>query len=421
MKIALIHHRIPYPFTSGMDKVRYNLIRTLAGGYDVTLIAPVDETTSLTGIEQVEQLGCCVIPVPVKNRIKQISHSRGLYLARLFQLIINRLPTYVYNDYYSELNAMVKEVCRSGNYDIVQMMSDMTSVYLEQDYSNIIKLLGPIDDMVETARTDLRAATTVRKKIMWNLEYRACRHYQPENCKKYDGVFFFSASDQQRLAKIAHGLPNALILPVAVEIDDPIREISVTYIEPESDSVVFVGGMGSLFNQDAVNYFHDEILPIIRQKIPAIKFYVVGQSPPVSIIKLSQMENVIVTGTVEDVKPFIQNACVYIAPIRAGTGLKTKIVEALSFGKAIVSTSMGISGLWEVDQSAISIADQPEIFASEVIRLLRNPQIRKDMEKNALDLYHRAYSYTAVKPKTLKIYEDLLSGFSDGEQNFVRN
>jgi glycosyltransferase involved in cell wall biosynthesis len=408
MKILLVHHRIPYPLTSGADKVCYNLMRTLATQHEVTFLVSRDESTSEEQVDIVRRTGAQMILVPVKNRIKRIGRSRIQSFQRWFQLVVNRVPTYVYNEYYPELDEKVAECCLSGKYDIAQAMSDMTSLYLERDYPNVYRILGPIDDMVETARTNLRATTTLRKRVMLLLEYRARRHYQPSNCKKYDGVFFYSGGDQQRTMRRAGDMPHTAILPIAVEANAPRYEVSVQ-AEPEPNSVIFVGGLGSLFNQDAVHFFYSDILPLIRQKVPAVKFYIVGQYPPASILKMAQADKVIVTGAVEEVRPYIQKACVCVAPIRAGTGFKTKIVEALSLGKSIVSTSMGVSGLWELNRPAISVVDQPESFANEVIRLLKDPVARKDMEKNAFELFQKAYSFDAVKPKTLKVYEEMIT------------
>lgn len=404
MKILLIHHRIPFPLHSGMDKVRYNLIRILASRYEVSLIAPIDGNTNEDDIKHVSDIVHELITLPVENMIQRINRSRLLYLRRLISCVFSKVPIYITNSFYSEFGHLVREQTHKKKFHIAQPLSDVTGVYLDYIVNNTYKVLGPLDDTIKSALTDMKVETNLLKKIVWYFEYRARKDWQPKYCKKSDRVFFFSTADLNNIQKQAKGLNHARTLPVVVEPDDKwIQKQS----KIEKSSILFVGGLGSLFNQNAVLFFHKKIFHLIKKSIPDAKFYIVGHHPPASIQKIGRMEDVIVTGEVPSVHPYIEKAAVYVSPIIAGTGLKTKVIEALRFGKAIVSTQAGIQGLWDLSKDAITIRDDPEGFAEQVIKLLQDETLRRQKEINARTLYEKSYQFDRVVPLVLARYKEI--------------
>lgn len=402
MRILFIHHRMPYPIRSGKDKVGYGLVRALSLEHQVTLIAPVDEHANPEGIEflrgQVDKL----VPVPVRNRADEIRKSRFLYLWRLFRLVFLRVPMYVTNHHYPEVARAVRQTCDIGHYDLVLADGETTTPYLDHAGSSITRVVGPFDDMVEAARVGMEVTDSLRKRLMWWLACRARIYYQPRVCQRSDWVFFHSELDMRRISELAGGLPQARVLPVPVGAnEDFIQE------QPEPNSLIFVGGFGPHFNQDAVEYFYREIFPLVLEEAPRAKFFVVGENPPEHIKNLQRTGTVVVTGAVPDVQPYLRRAAVYVAPIRAGTGLKTKIIEALSMGKAIVATRAAVQGLEDLGEDAIRIADDPEKFAQEVLALLRDDDLRTRLSSRARKLYENTYAFNVVAPRTLQVYAEI--------------
>lgn len=402
MKILLIHHRLPYPLVSGTDKVTYGLIRTLAKDHQVTLLVPMDNEVSAEHIRQVEKICTRVIPVLVSNQSKRIGNSKYLFIIRWLRLIFLKIPVYVTDYEYAEIKKRMIELCANERFDLIQAINVYSSAYIDVvTDKNIKKALGPFDDVVEAARTNGKFSDGWRRKLFWKLELRARAYFQPGNCRQAHYVFFHDPNDLNHIAGLAGGLPHAAILPLAIEPEDiPLPQ--KPYQEP--DSLIFVGGLGSNFNQDAVVYFYQKIFPMIKAALPAVKFYVVGQNPPADILRLQTDPSVIVTGKVPDVRPYIEKAMVYVAPVRAGTGFKTKIVEALCLGKSIVASSLALSGLWSYNDQALSVCDDPDEFAREVIKLLTDAAYRLQMEAHARKLYEQSYSFESVAPKTLAIY-----------------
>lgn len=408
MKILLIHHKIPYPFRSGWDKTIFNLIRTLSKFHQITFIAPAVEGKNADDIEHVRKLCHSLICVPVKNPSSSKIKNKLLYLWRFIQDFILLMFNRIKERHYPEVAKQVSNISEKEHYDLVQATSLITAPYLIFANSVQVRVVGPVDDSIESARTKMLVETRYYRKLVRWVAYRKVLHYQPKVSLENDWILFYSELDLKRISDLVKGLPNARHIPIAVEVDEDNRPPNITKLElQESKSLVFVGTLGPPFNQDAVLWFCQDIFPLILREVPEAKFYIVGENPPAHIKRLSLSGKIIVTGEVPDVRPYIEPASVYVAPIRAGTGLKTKIIEALSMGKAIVATSVAVAGLWDLGDKVIHIHDDPEDFAKNIVALLRNDKLRIMLGLRARQLFERSYSFEAVAPRTLNVYSEI--------------
>jgi len=161
-------------------------------------------------------------------------------------------------------------------------------------------------------------------------------------------------------------------------------------------------------NIDAVLYFYKEIFPKIRRVFPNIHFYVVGTSPVNEIIRLREDNNVIVTGAVDDVRPFIMKANVVVVPMRMGSGMKNKILEAMALQKPVVCTSLAIEALDNKCKNVVFIGNTPEEFADKTIMLLKNERERKEVGFKARKVVEEVYSWKRCAKKYCKLFETLL-------------
>src|SRR6185503_7113005 len=140
---------------------------------------------------------------------------------------------------------------------------------------------------------------------------------------------------------------------------------------------VFTGSMDWYPNEDGILYFADTILPLIRRECPDAQVTVVGRDPSARLRAAASGRGVRLTGTVEDVRPYMSDAAVYVVPLRVGGGTRLKIFEALAMGKPVVSTTVGAEGLPLVPGKHYLRADEPADFARAVVALLRDPARRR--------------------------------------------
>jgi polysaccharide biosynthesis protein PslH len=152
-------------------------------------------------------------------------------------------------------------------------------------------------------------------------------------------------------------------------------------------------------------YFLNVIWPLIRQQVPAVKFFAVGQDPPKDLLALAARDNqVVVTGYVNDIRPLVRDAAVYVVPLRVGGGTRLKVLDAMAMGKAMVSTSIGCEGLEVVPDEHLLVADRPERFAERTVVLLKDRERRLALGRAARDLVERRYSWGRVGQHLMQAY-----------------
>jgi glycosyltransferase involved in cell wall biosynthesis len=164
--------------------------------------------------------------------------------------------------------------------------------------------------------------------------------------------------------------------------------------------MVFCGSMDWLPNVDAVLYFLAEVLPLIRVRLPNATFTIAGRSPDARILKAAQgFTGVTVTGTVDDMRPYLWGAKISVVPIRIGGGTRLKIYECMAAGVAVVSTTVGAEGLSYTDGEDLVLADDAGSFAAACVRLLSDDAERRGLAANALRRAQSEFSWEAVSRK----------------------
>jgi glycosyltransferase involved in cell wall biosynthesis len=165
----------------------------------------------------------------------------------------------------------------------------------------------------------------------------------------------------------------------------------------EPHNLVFTGSMDWLPNEDAIQYFTREILPIVKRAVPDATLTVVGRNPFPSLVELSQRDSsIIVTGRVEDVRPYMGKAAAYIVPIRIGGGTRLKIYEAMAMEKPVISTTIGAEGLPVRDGAELLLADTPEAFAEQVVSVITNDELRRELGLRAAAAVRSRFGWNKV-------------------------
>lgn len=235
-------------------------------------------------------------------------------------------------------------------------------------------------------------AARLWQRLPLELEWRKMRRYEAAASRRANLTIAVSEQDRDMLAALAPGAP---IRAVSTGVD-------ISYFAPrkavpqQPERLVFVGSMDWQPNEDAILFFIDEILPLIRRRVPAVTLSVVGRNPSDLLRRAAERAGVEVTGTVDDVRDFAATAAVYIVPLRIGGGTRLKIFEALAMGKAVVSTTIGAEGLPLEHGTHFLRADEPQTFADAVIRLLADPEQRDRLGAAGRKLVEERFSWAQV-------------------------
>jgi glycosyltransferase involved in cell wall biosynthesis len=229
------------------------------------------------------------------------------------------------------------------------------------------------------------------KRALFAMEWRKLRACEAEAVRRAALTIAVSDDDRARLAELS---PESRIVSIPTGVD-------TRYFTPQPDAevparLVFSGSMDWHPNEDAVCYFVESILPRIRADIPNVSFTIIGRNPGARVNALAAQPGVSVTGTLADVRPSIAEGAVYVVPLRAGSGTRIKIFEALAMGKAVVSTTVGAEGLALESGRHFLAADTPHDFAHAVVRLLRDDSRRCALGAAGRALVEANYSWTTV-------------------------
>lgn len=237
---------------------------------------------------------------------------------------------------------------------------------------------------------------TVARSILWRtaaqLEYSAMSRAEAKYAQLADHVVAVSNLNRDFFAKYA---PADRLTAVSTGVD-------TDYFAPHPEQqlpghVVFTGSYDWEPNSDAIQWYYEEILPLIRKEMPEVETWAVGKSPTAAMRRMAEADaRFHVTGRVEDVRPYMHKASVYIVPMRSGSGTRLKVFEALSCGKAMVATPTGAEGLPVTDGESVMLAPTAEEFAAKTIRLLRDEALRRSMGEAARALVVGRYSWDKV-------------------------
>jgi sugar transferase (PEP-CTERM/EpsH1 system associated) len=238
--------------------------------------------------------------------------------------------------------------------------------------------------------------------MVYRLESRRLRKYEAMLAKTYQYGFFVSQQEVRDFQTLVHPCSTLRAIPNGVD-QDFFRPLPEPY---DPNSLVFTGSMDYFANVETVLYFSEKIFPIVQREIPEATFYVVGSHPSEDIQKLGkQHANIVVTGFVDRVQPYMAKAAVFVAPMRIARGIQNKILEAMAMGLPVVTTSLGFEGIDAVPGKDLFVYDEPKEFAAQIIQLMRDSQLRRKVATNARNTIIGNYHWD----KNLEQLENILT------------
>jgi glycosyltransferase involved in cell wall biosynthesis len=243
-------------------------------------------------------------------------------------------------------------------------------------------------DLLDAAELNMReraraAAPGVRQLL--EVEARRLGAYERAAIEKADLSLLISQRDLAYLGSPskARVLPNG-IEPLTLESDPPERT---------PGTMIFSGTMSYFPNADAATWFAREILPLIRTNVPAAVYRVVGRDPAPAVKRLASQAGITITGAVPDVGVELARAAVSVCPMRFGSGMQTKILEAMAVGTPVVATTKGMEGIPKELHRYLHRADSPATFAEEVTRILNQPGPALELARNGLAAIWREHTW----------------------------
>lgn len=391
--LLFLSHRIPYPPDKG-DKIRsWHLLRHLAGQWNVHLGAFVDDPDDWQHAPVLENL-CTEVNLrslqPAKRKLRSLT---GMFTGEALSL-----------PYYRDaaLSAWVDAKLNSGMDAIVVYSSAMAQYVMSADKTRRVMDFVDID-----SDKWLQYAETKTWPMSWlyRREGRQLLKWERQVAASFDAGLFVSATeaaDFRRLAPEHAGKIAYFNNGVDADYFSPDSAYSNPY-QTGARAIVFTGAMDYWPNVDAVSWFVSEVLPQIRRKHPDVTFYIVGSRPSPEVRAL-EGDGVVVTGRVEDVRPYLAHAEAVVAPLRIARGIQNKVLEAMAMAKTVVSSPQALEGISATLNEEILGADGPANFVNALALILQGFDCGKAARKRVV----ADYSW----PSSLARVDALLNGES---------
>jgi len=384
MKVLLLTQVLPFPPDSGPKVKTWNVLKYLAQRHAVTLVSFV-RGNQQADVEKLRPYCHSIYTVPMMRG----PLPDGLAMLQSFA---SRQPWMMVRDDRAAMRALIDRLCAETQFDVAhadqlnmaQYAARVTGARKILDAHNALWLL--YKRLAETMRPGPR-------KWLLERDWRLLKEYEGRLCREFDGLLAVSEEDAVALREAAGRDLKITVIPIAVDTD----ELPVTARAPQANHVLHIGTMYWPPNIDGMQWFIQEAYPHIRAARPDVSLDVVGSRPPQELTAFNgNGHNINVTGYVAEVQPYLEQCGVFIVPLRAGGGMRVKILEALARGLPLVTTSLGCEGIAVKHGQHVLIADTPKEFAQATLNLLNNRALADELGRNGRALIESTYDYRAA-------------------------
>lgn len=390
MKVLFLMSQLPYPPDTGAKIRTFNLIKRLSLNHNINLITFGDKKIELFKIKAMKEFCKEIILIP-KNRFKYI---------KLFFNLFSFLP-YTIKKYYSKkMKKTINKLIGQNRFDLIHCDSLQMSLNIIS-LNSIPKVLTEHNIESQILQRYAQKEKNLFKKIFIYLQWKKLANYEFTVCQKFDFCITVSEKDKRCLKESAK-IKNLAVVSNGVDCNYFIPQDTST----RPFSLIFTGSLDWLPNEDALCYFFSEIYPLIKQDANQVSMSVVGRSPTKRILAYAQNDSSIrIVGRVEDVRPFIAQADIFVIPLRIGGGTRLKILEAMAMAKPVVSTTIGAEGLEVESEKNIILADRPEDFAKRVVKLFSDYQLKNSIATEGRKLVEEKYDWDMIAGELERIWE----------------
>jgi len=349
--------------------------------------------------DQPDALSCCqeyctrAYPVPIR-----LPDKRSLAFAlQVAAALFSPLPLAVSRYRSGKMRRLIASLRNSREFDVVICDFLVPSVNLT-DLAGCILFQHNVETLIwERHQSEARDPL---RRFYFRLQARRMEALERQVCRQVAHVIAVSDADA-RLMRSRFGVSRVSVVPTGVDLD---------YFAPPqaaapTKDLVFVGAMDWLPNIDGILFFVRQVLPLIRRRHPHCTLTVAGRNPAPEIRALARQDPLIqVTGTVEDIRPYLWRSAVSIVPLRIGGGTRLKIYESMAARVPVVSTSVGAEGLDIHSPEHFLRADTPADFAHACLELLQAPAQRARLSQSAWTWIAERYAW----PKVVRRFEEIL-------------
>ena len=403
MKILFLCNKLPHSEVAGGHRIIFQRIRHLANaGHQVSLLTFVTD-------EKKEKYNSLK---PFLNELQTLSLPRRNILIRALHdyLALSR-PAVFWKSYSKKMMKELGEMMEKGSHDVVIAEFSEMGQYLHKNPH-----LPAVHKIISCHRCVTASYEKYKElgEVKWRLylkslpQVRGLEKYEFEMYRSADRTLVLTPQDRFTMQYYA---PDLSISVASSGVD--IHYLQEHPPIPKEPIILMTGYMRDPANEDGVEWFYHHVWPKLSKTNPTIKFYIVGAEPSQRMKKMLKGERrIIITGKVKDLRPYRNRARVMVSPVRLGSGLRTKVLEAMAAGLPVVSTSLGVAGIEAQTGVNCLVADTPELFTRSVEWLLSDRTLGARMARNARELVEKKHALETG----LHHFENILKSVVEGKR-----
>lgn len=422
-RLLFLTPQVPYPPHQGTTIRNYNLIANLAADYEIHLLSFQQPGDDPAGNSPLPRFCKVVETIPAP--------TRSLF-SRAVTTFTSPSPDMALRLASKTFQARLGMLLEQHRYDVIQIEGIEMSPYglwlvnhplwrsaRQKENRPEIPIGRPrlvFDDhnaeyvlQQRAWETDRRKRSRLHAAIYSRIQWDKLQRYERNVCQRVDRVIAVSDADAGALRKLDPRI-DPTVIPNGVDLAYYAaysRETDQQRPNYGPNALVFTGKMDFRPNIDAVTWFAQEVLPLIQQEVPDVRFVVVGKEPHPRVADLAANPAITVTGWVPDVRAHIAASAVYVVPLRMGGGTRLKVLEAMAMCSALVSTRLGCEGFPLAGKDIVAFADDAPALAQAVVALLQDPARRRRMGEAGRAFVEANYGWSAIVPKLKAVYHEL--------------
>lgn len=398
MRVVLLTQVAPNPPDAGPRIKTHFLLRTLASEHSVDLITFVRSDEEAEAARALSPWCRSVTTVPLRRR----RYLEPYYVVRGWA---RRLPFLVARDARTEFAGAIRERLATGDVDVLHADQLSMVQYLSLARDTGVKTVFDAHNAVwELVRTMANTQPTLAHRAAARVEWRLLRRFEGAAARRCDLTLVVAEQDRRLLKAAAGGDAQTCLVPIGVEV---LEQPPVPF-NPEARRILSVATMHYPPNAEAIRWFRDAIWPEVCAECADVEVDIVGARPPDDLRRWSDGDpRVEVHGYVPCIDALYRDALVFIVPLKAGSGVRVKILEAMARGVCVVSTSTGVDGLDLVHGEHLLIADTAREFSRAISELAESPSLREALSISARERVLERYDWRVCCRPVLDAYRAL--------------
>lgn len=375
MKIFVLLPRIPWPLEKG-DKLRaYNQIKQLSNNNDVILCA-------LNTDRKADKKAAFKALQPYCSSVTFMDISKTSIMLNLAKTFFNGLPLQCGYFYNKKIHNKIHRLIEKHNPDMLFGQLLRVAEYIRHEKTPKTMDYQDVFSMGMKRRSEI---ASFYMRPFFNMEYKRLRRYEHDIFDDFDVKTIISKQDRDFIDH--QNKDEILIVPNGVD-----HEYYTPQNQEKKYDIVFTGNMAYAPNVNAVEYLANHIMPLVWKHLPDAKLYIAGATPDPRVKKVAS-ENIIISGWLDDMRDAYAQSRIFIAPMRIGTGLQNKLLEAMSMRLPCITTSLANGSLHAEEGKEILVGNNEYELADHIVTLLTDKEKTESIAQNGYDFVHRVYDW----------------------------